>query len=212
MKLPQKFPLFRTVKYPTFALVSLFIFTNLTGVLFSRVLAPEAVAAPPTIKQIAGDIPTSGSQSIDRLIFDAGAREGVDPRFIHAVIWQESKYKTDAESHAGAVGLMQLMPAAAERFGCADRTDPEANIAAGTKYLKWLLKRFDGNVELALAGYNAGEGSVDKYDGIPPYKETKNYVKIISARYGKTYHPVLPPPEAADAFNLYSESEVAMSE
>ncbi|HZI62541.1 MAG TPA: lytic transglycosylase domain-containing protein [Pyrinomonadaceae bacterium] len=211
MKLPQKFPLFRTVKYPTFALVSLFIFTNVTGVLFSRVLAPEAVAHP-AMKQIAGDIPTSGSESIDRLIFDAGAREGVDPRFIHAVIWQESKYKTDAESHAGAVGLMQLMPAAAERFGCADRNDPASNIAAGTKYLSWLLKRFDGNVELALAGYNAGEGSVDKYDGIPPYKETKKYVKIISERYGKTYHPVLPPPEAAEAFNLYSESEVAMSE
>ena len=211
MKLPRKLPLFRALKYPTFTLVSLFIVTNITGLLFSRVLAPEVVAHP-TIKQIAGDIPTSGSQSIDRLIFDAGAREGVDPRFIHAVIWQESKYDTDAESHAGAVGLMQLMPAAAERFGCADRNDPAANIAAGTKYLSWLLKRFEGNVELALAGYNAGEGSVDKYDGIPPYKETKNYVKIISKRYGKTYHPVLPPPEAAEAFNLYSESEVAMSE
>jgi soluble lytic murein transglycosylase-like protein len=211
MKLPQMFPLFRTLKYPTFAIISLFIFSNLTGVLFSRVFAPEAVAQP-TIRQIAEDIPTSGSESIDRLIFDAGAREGVDPRFIHAVIWQESKYKTDAESHAGAVGLMQLMPAAAERFGCADRNDPAANIAAGTKYLRWLIKRFDGNVELALAGYNAGEGSVDKYDGIPPYKETKNYVKIISERYGKTYHPVLPAPEAAEAFNLYSESEVAMSE
>lgn len=211
MKLPQKFPLFRTVKYPTFALVTLFIFTNVTGILFSRVLAPEAVAHP-AFKQIAGDIPTSGSESIDRLIFDAGAREGVDPRFIHAVIWQESKYKTDAESHAGAVGLMQLMPAAAERFGCADRNDPASNIAAGTKYLRWLIKRFDGNVELALAGYNAGEGSVDKYDGIPPYKETKNYVKIISERYGKTYHPVLPPPDAAEAFNLYAEFEVAMSE
>lgn len=211
MKLPRKLPLFRALKYPTFTLVSLFIVTNITGLLFSRVLAPEVVAHP-TIKQIAGDIPTSGSQSIDRLIFDAGAREGVDPRFIHAVIWQESKYDTDAQSHAGAVGLMQLMPAAAERFGCADRNDPAANIAAGTKYLSWLLKRFEGNVELALAGYNAGEGSVDKYDGIPPYKETKNYVKIISKRYGKTYHPVLPPPEAAEAFNLYSESEVAMSE
>jgi soluble lytic murein transglycosylase-like protein len=212
MKLTRKLPLFRALKYPTLALVSFFLFTNITGVLFSRVLAPEAVAQPLTWKQIAGDIPTSGSESIDRLIFDAGAREGVDPRFIHAVIWQESKYKIDAESHAGAVGLMQLMPAAAERFGCADRNDPAANIAAGTKYLSWLLKRFEGNVELALAGYNAGEGSVDKYDGIPPYKETKNYVKVISARYGKTYHPVLPPPEAATAFNLYSESEIAMSE
>lgn len=212
MKLARKLPLFRTLKYPTFALVSFFLFTNLTGVLFSRVLAPEAIAQSVTFRQIAGDIPTSGSESIDRLIFDAGAREGVDPRFIHAVIWQESKYKIEVESHAGAVGLMQLMPATAERFGCEDRNDPAANIAAGTKYLSWLLKRFDGNVELALAGYNAGEGSVDKYDGIPPYKETKNYVKIISQRYGKTHHPVLSPPEAAEAFNIYAESEVAMSE
>ena len=212
MKLPQKLPLYRRLKYPTFAIVSFFLFTNLTGVLFSRVLAPEASAHPTVMRHMSADIPTSGSESIDRIIFDAGAREGVDPRFIHAVIWQESRYKIDAQSHAGAVGLMQLMPAAAERFGCADRNDPAANIAAGTKYLSWLLKRFEGNVELALAGYNAGEGSVDKYDGIPPYKETKNYVKIISERYGKTYHPVLPPTEAEAAFNLYSESDVAMSE
>ena len=212
MKLARKLPLFRTLKYPTFALVSFFLFTNLTGVLFSRVLAPEAIANTITFRHMAGDIPTSGSESIDRIIFDAGAREGVDPRFIHAVIWQESKYKVDAESHAGAVGLMQLMPATAERFGCEDRSDPAANIAAGTKYLSWLLKRFDGNVELALAGYNAGEGSVDKYDGIPPYKETKKYVQIISQRYGKTYHPVLSPPEAAEEFKLYAESEVAATE
>ncbi|HEX5965592.1 MAG TPA: lytic transglycosylase domain-containing protein [Pyrinomonadaceae bacterium] len=212
MKLARKLPLFRTVRYPLVALVSFFLFTNLTGILFSRVLAPEVVAHPTVLKQMSADIPTSGSESIDRLIFDAGAREGVDPRFIHAVIWQESRYKTNAQSHAGAVGLMQLMPAAAERFGCADRNDPAANIAAGTKYLRWLLKRFDGNVELALAGYNAGEGSVDKYDGIPPYKETKNYVKVISERYGKTYHSVLPPQEAEAEFKIFAESEVAMSE
>jgi soluble lytic murein transglycosylase-like protein len=82
---------------------------------------------------------------------------------------------------------MQLMPATAKRFGCDDPNDPEANVEAGTKYLGWLLKRFDGNVELALAGYNAGEGSVDKYNGVPPYNETRNYVKIISQRYGRTY-------------------------
>ena len=212
MKLFQ-LPLFRALKYPTLSIVSFFLFTNLTGVLFSRVLAPEAVAQPTNIvKSIPADIPTSGSSDIDRLIFDAGEREGVDPRFIHAVIWQESKYVADARSHAGAVGLMQLMPAAAERFGCEDRNDPATNIAAGTKYLKWLLKRFSGNVELALAGYNAGEGSVDKYNGVPPYNETQNYVKIISKRYGKTYHPVLPPEQAAEEFNLHVESNVAMSE
>jgi len=213
MKLSRKSPLFRSLKYWSLAFVSFFLFTNLTGVLFSRVLAPEAVAQPmPAVRPIPADVPSSGNAEIDRLIFDTGEREGVDPRFIHAVIWQESRYIADAKSHAGAVGLMQLMPATAERFGCTDRNDPAANVTAGTKYLSWLLKRFSGNVELALAGYNAGEGSVDKYDGIPPYKETQNYVKIISQRYGKTYHPVLPPAQAVEAFNLHVESDVAMSE
>jgi soluble lytic murein transglycosylase-like protein len=206
MKFARKFPLFRSLKYAPFAILSLFLFTNLTGVLFSRVLAPEVVAHPiQLVRQIPADIPTSGSEQIDRLIFEAGEREGVDPRFIHAVIWQESRYVADAQSHAGAVGLMQLMPAAAERFGCEDRTDPASNIAAGTKYLSWLLKRFSGDVELALAGYNAGEGAVAKYDGIPPYNETRNYVKIISKRYGKSFHPVLSPQQAAEAFNLNAE-------
>ena len=127
---------------------------------------------------------------MDLIIYKAGLNHGVDPRFIHAVIWQESKYLNQARSHAGAQGLMQLMPATAKRFGCDDPYDPAENITAGTKYLSWLLKRFEGNVELALAGYNAGEGSVDKYDGVPPYNETRNYVKIISKRYGKTYHPL----------------------
>jgi soluble lytic murein transglycosylase-like protein len=201
MKFPRKMPLFRSIKFAPFAILSFFVFTNLTGVLFSRVLAPDALANS-EYAAIPKDIPTSGRKDLDRIIFRAGEREGVDPRFIHAVIWQESKYETQARSHAGAQGLMQLMPATAKRFGCNDPNDPEANIAAGTKYLSWLLKRFSGNVELALAGYNAGEGSVDKYDGIPPYNETQNYVRIISQRYGKTYHPVLPPSDAAVAFNL----------
>lgn len=210
MKFALKLPLVRSLKYATFAIFSFFLFTNLTGVLFSRVLAPEAVAQPiEQVRRIPADIPSSGRADIDRLIFEAGEREGVDPRFIHAVIWQESRYIADARSHAGAVGLMQLMPAAAERFGCEDREDPASNIAAGTKYLKWLLKRFEGNVELALAGYNAGEGSVDKYNGIPPYNETRNYVKIISKRYGKTHHPVLSPEQAAQAFNLNADANVA---
>ena len=174
---------------------SLFLFSNLTGLLFSHVLAPVAVASADTT--IAADMPTSGDPELDRIILEAGEKQGVDPRFIHAVIWQESKYKVDARSHAGAQGLMQLMPATAKRFGCEHPENPEEKITAGTKYLSWLLKRFAGNVELALAGYNAGEGSVDKYDGIPPYNETQNYVKIISKRYGKMYHPV-PNVQAAD--------------
>ena len=207
MKFPRRLPHFRSLKFAPFAIISLFLFTNLTGFLFSRVLAPDAIAKSESRAfVIPADIPTSGNQELDRIIYEAGAKQGVDPRFIHAVIWQESKYQQRARSHAGAQGYMQLMPATAKRFGCDDPHDPVENISAGTKYLSWLLKRFAGNVELALAGYNAGEGAVDKYDGVPPYNETRNYVKIISKRYGKMYHPVLPPEAAAQVFQLRSTS------
>jgi soluble lytic murein transglycosylase-like protein len=203
MKFPRKLPHFRSIKFAPFALISLFLFSNLTGILFSRAMAPDAVASPEF--HIPADIPTSGDRKLDRIIFEVGENQGVDPRLIHAVIWQESKYDAHARSHAGAEGLMQLIPATAKRFGCDHPEDPEENVTAGTKYLSWLLKRFSGNVELALAGYNAGEGSVDKYDGIPPYSETQNYVKIITGRYGKTFHPVLPPAEAAQVFELHAD-------
>jgi soluble lytic murein transglycosylase-like protein len=204
MKFPRKLPLLRPLKVAPFAIISFFLFSNLTGVLFSRVMAPTAAASTEHF-QIPADIPSSGDRQLDRIIFQVGEDQGVDPRFIHAVIWQESRYDTHARSHAGAQGLMQLMPATAKRFGCEDPNDPVENITAGTKYLSWLLKRFSGNVELALAGYNAGEGAVDKYDGIPPYDETQNYVKIISKRYGKIYHPVLSPAEAAEVFQLHTD-------
>jgi soluble lytic murein transglycosylase-like protein len=203
MKFPRRLPHFRSLKFAPFALLSLFVFSNVTGFLFSHALAPAAAANQRSFS-IPADIPTSGDPALDRIIFEVGEKQGVDPRFIHAVIWQESKYDTHARSHAGAQGLMQLIPATAKRFGCAHPDDPEENITAGTKYLGWLLKRFSGNVELALAGYNAGEGAVDKYDGVPPYDETRNYVKIISQRYGKMYHPVLPPAEAAQVFQLHT--------
>jgi soluble lytic murein transglycosylase-like protein len=196
MKFPRKMPHFRSLKFAPFAILSFFIFTNVTGILFSRVMAPVAVASSAVLAPIPADIPTSGNPELDRIIFDSAQREGLDPRFVHAVIWQESKYVIEARSHAGAQGLMQLMPATAKRFGCDDPNNVKENIEAVTKYLHWLLKRFDGNVELALAGYNAGEGAVDKYDGIPPYNETRNYVKIITQRYGKTFHPVAETPNA----------------
>jgi len=206
MKLPRKTPHFRSVKFAPFAIISLFLFTNLTGILFSHAFAPVVIANPETAEIIPLDIPTSGSIDLDWIIFRAGEKAGVDPRFIHAVIKQESRYDPKAVSYVGAKGLMQMMPATAQRFGLKDPFDAKTNVEAGTKYLKWLLKRFDGDVSLALAGYNAGEGSVDKYKGVPPFSETQNYVKKIVATYGKTYHPVLPPDDAKLAFHLTPEN------
>jgi hypothetical protein len=210
MKFPQRFvtrvPRLRSVKFAPFAIISLFFLSNFTGFFFSPVFAPVVSAVSQT-EEIPADIPMSGDCDLDWIIFRAGERQGVDPRFIHAVIKQESRYNPHAVSYVGARGLMQMMPDTAKRFGLKDPEDAAANVEAGTKYLKWLLKRFDGDVSLALAGYNAGEGSVDKYKGVPPYSETQNYVKKIVANYGKTYHPVLPPNDAKVAFHLVSENE-----
>jgi soluble lytic murein transglycosylase-like protein len=201
MHLTHFVPRLRFGRHFFIALFALFTFTNVSDSPFTRVFAPVAAKAVAR-EEIPADIPSSGNQDLDRLIYNAGLREGVDPRLLHAVIWQESKYKVDAVSHAGARGLMQLMPATAKRFKCEDRADSEQNINAGAKYLRWLLKRFDGNVTLALAGYNAGEGSVDKYDGVPPFGETQKYVRIITGRYGKNHHPLLAPEEARAFFRL----------
>jgi len=186
------------------ALFALFILTNFADSSFTRVFAPVAAKTVEAAEEfvIPSDIPTSGDANLDLIIYRAGERHGVDPRLLHAVIWQESKYKPAAVSHAGAQGLMQLMPATAKRFKCEDRNDPEANVNAGTQYLRWLIKRFDGNVTLALAGYNAGEGNVDKHGGVPPFDETQAYVRIITGRYGKNYHPTLTPEDARQYFNL----------
>ena len=209
MKFPRRVPrrvsYLRSAKFGPFAIIAVFFLTNFTGFFFSPVMAPVAAS---TVEEIPADIPLSGDCDIDWIIYRAGKKAGVDPRFIHAVIKQESRYNPKAVSPVGAQGLMQMMPATAERFGLKDPFDATANVEAGTKYLKWLLKRFDGDVSLALAGYNAGEGSVDKYKGIPPYSETQNYVKKIVANYGKVYHPILPPEEARIAFHLTGEPAI----
>ncbi len=122
---------------------------------------------------------------IDNLIETYSAKNGLDSAFVKAVIKQESGFQPDVTSHCGAMGLMQLMPATANSLGVKDAYDPEQNIAGGTKYLKGLLDRFGGDKSLALAAYNAGPNAVAKYNGIPPYKETQNYVKNIMSMYQK---------------------------
>jgi soluble lytic murein transglycosylase-like protein len=129
---------------------------------------------------------TTGSKQVDGLIRLYGTRYGVDPYLVYCVMHQESRFGAGAISPKGAQGLMQLMPGTAARYGVTNPYDPAQNIMAGTRYLKDLLRLFNGRVDLALAGYNAGEGAVMKYGNrVPPYSETQNYVRIIGGRYNQ---------------------------
>lgn len=119
-------------------------------------------------------------------IAEAARTHGVDPAIIRAIMHAESAYNPNALSHAGAQGLMQLMPATARRFGVTNAYDPRQNIQGGVQYLAWLLRRFNGDLTLASAGYNAGEGAVDRHKGVPPYRETQRYVervRVLAERY-----------------------------
>lgn len=124
------------------------------------------------------------------LIYESARRHDIHPELVVAVVRAESAFGQAAISHKGARGLMQLMPATALRFGVPSERihDPAANLEAGTRYLAWLLERFDGNLAYALAGYNAGEGTVDRYRGVPPYRETQGYVAKIFRFLGLDPH------------------------
>jgi len=133
---------------------------------------------------------TTGNPLIDSYIVDSSRRYGIDPLLIYSQMHQESSFKLRATSYKGASGLMQLMPATARRLGVADIYDPRQNIEGGVKYMRMLLDMFSGDVNLALAGYNAGEGAVMKYGyQIPPYSETREYVRRISTRYSEISDP-----------------------
>jgi len=118
-------------------------------------------------------------------IGEAAKAHDVNPALIAAVIHAESAFKMKARSHVGAQGLMQIMPSTARYLGCRNAWDPAQNIYAGSKYLRELLNRFNGNLRLAVAAYNAGPGAVSKYRGIPPYRETRNYVKKVLGHYSR---------------------------
>jgi soluble lytic murein transglycosylase-like protein len=121
---------------------------------------------------------TTGNSTLDSYILDSGRRNSVDPLLLYAIMHQESTFKPRAMSNKGARGLMQLMPGTALRFGVTSIWDPRQNIEGGTRYMRFLLDMFEGDVQLALAGYNAGEGAVIKYGyHVPPYSETQEYVR-----------------------------------
>lgn len=140
----------------------------------------------PTVPQFVRCAPVASRLNVTAFrdeISAAAEASGLPEALIRAVIHAESAFNPMAVSHANAQGLMQLIPATAERFGVSQPFNPAANIMGGSTYFAWLLRRFDGDLALAAAGYNAGEGRVDQYGGIPPFTETRNYVQRVQSLY-----------------------------
>lgn len=134
------------------------------------------------------------SSEISRLISNHARRQGLAPRLVQALVQVESGYNPRARSSKGAMGLMQLMPATARELGVDQPYDPDQNIRGGTDYLHKMLRRFSGDLTLALAAYNAGPTAVERYQGIPPYRETRNYVRKVLSLYQNGVAPGAPPP------------------
>ena len=128
---------------------------------------------------------TGDPERFDPYIREAASRYGLDFALVKAVVCTESRFNPEAVSRAGAIGLMQIMPANFTDFRLHDPYNPRANIMAGARYLKSLLDRYDNNLEISLAAYNAGPTAVEHYNGVPPYAETQTYIKRVMGRYAK---------------------------
>jgi hypothetical protein len=161
--------------------------------------APFAPMQEGSVEVETGDfrLPQYDRAAIDQVIQEAAAIHGVSPDLVRAVVQTESRFDPMAVSPVGAQGLMQLMPTTARQVGITNPFDPRQNVLGGTKYLSMLLDRFNGNVALALAGYNAGPGNVSKHRGIPPFRETRGYVtkirNIVLESTGQTFSMPAPP-------------------
>lgn len=153
---------------------------------FGSLLTPQAttsVQAQISVAPQLRDYAKVSKPEILSMVSQVAKKHGVDEKLVKAVIQQESGFNPKAKSHCGAMGLMQLMPSTAKTLGVKDPYNPVQNVDGGVRHLKWLLSKYNGNTILALAAYNAGSGAVDKYDAVPPYKETQNYVKSIMKNY-----------------------------
>jgi soluble lytic murein transglycosylase-like protein len=154
--------------------------------LASSTLKPHATIYLPAESSFTGN--SRPAMSIDRdgaekLVREAAERHHMDPALVRAVIETESGWNPSAKSRKGALGLMQLIPTTAVRFGVNDAFSPQQNVDAGVRYLKTLLQRYNGNLDLALAAYNAGEGAVDRAHGVPAFRETRDYVQKVQNAY-----------------------------
>lgn len=134
-------------------------------------------------------LPDKAPEQLSKLVKDLSPQHGLDPNLVLTIIKIESGFRVDAISSKNAMGLMQLMPLTAERFGVRDAFNPEENVTGGIRYLKWLLAYFQGDVLLAVAAYNAGERAIDRYGGVPPYPETQVYLKSFQSIYTARAHP-----------------------
>lgn len=148
----------------------------------SRATGAEAAGEPPVASLPPAPV---APEQIDTLVSQNAESWQVDPALVKAVIANESGFNANATSKAGAQGLMQLMPETAASVGVRNPYDPAQNVAGGTRYLKGLLDRFNGDVRLAVAAYNAGPNAVEKYGDVPPYAETKNYVQNVLGSYDR---------------------------